>query len=111
MSDLLIGIRRFKNCVRWRKFCIDKAREEENAEEENSDTDVDEEEIIKFERKGDEGLKTGLKPEVRRNAPIASLEVESFLNEVENNLIKQVDEYFCENVTVEEQDDDGKVIT
>ena len=59
---------------------------------EEGKTDVgNKEEVIKFEQKGDEGLKTGLKPKVIRKAPTSLLEVESFLNEVKNILIKQVD--------------------
>lgn len=87
------------------------SREKEDNEANIITDDEDSKTEVNFCRRGDEGLKTGLQPDKRRNAHIASNDVESFLIEVEKELIKQVDNHFCKDVKIEEQNEKGEVFT
>ena len=105
LSDLIIGLKRFRNTVRWKCFFQEEKRKKNelqnsplsqttlndkfNFSEEN---DVDDENV-NLNINEEEGLKSGLTPgKTTQNAPIGSPEVESFLKEVEQQLITQVNE-------------------
>ena len=94
LSDLLIGLKRFRNAIRWKAFFQEKADEASNktvkvkeiAEDKSTSTS---------ESKG--SLNTKMKPSNKsKNAPVASKNVEAFLKEVEITLIKQVNLFYDE---------------
>ena len=101
LSDLLIGLKRFRNVVRWKWFFAEKKRIEKEAKESplsqttfsqkfNFDDEDNEKTKIKANQ---EGLNSGLKAtNLTQNAPIGSTETEGFLREVERALITQVSE-------------------
>ena len=99
LADLLIGLKRFRNTVRWKWFITEeKRRKREKAtsplsqitlSSNSSSSDEDSEKENKKE--DEEGLKSGLKSVATvNNAPIGSTEVEAFLKEIEYELIAQV---------------------
>ena len=99
MSDLLIGLKRFRNATRWKVFFKEKANEENNSK------NREEEEISKSKEgfipsiilSHNEGLNTNLKPSNKsKNAPVASKQVEDFLKEVEITLVKQLNSFYDE---------------
>ena len=99
LSDLIIGLGRFRNTVRWKWFFTEEKRKKNeklnsplsqntlNSEfsfnNYNSENDTDHETEDKEIHKG---LKSGLKlATTTQNAPIASPDVEAFLKDVEKN--------------------------
>ena len=101
LSDLLIGLKRFRNVVRWKWYFAEKKRIEKEAKERltsqntfSSKPNIDEEDNEKTKIKANqEGLNSGLKAtNLTQNAPIGSIETEGFLKEVERALITQVSE-------------------
>ena len=106
LSDLLIGLKRFRNVVRWKHFFAEKKRKEEELKNSplsqpafNNKFSFETEENENARQTNPEGLKSGLKPANQtQNAPIGSPETESFLKELEETLIKQVmDDTFTKN--------------
>ena len=96
LGDLLIGLKRFRNVVRWKAFFQEKADEQSNSKsrtEENSTiANENNSTITSISR---EGLNTNLKAKNKSsNAPIASKQVEAFLKDIETTLIKQANNYF-----------------
>ena len=94
LSDLLIGLKRFRNAIRWKAFFQERADEENNktikvkeiAEDKSTSTS-----------KSKGSLNTKMKPSNKsKNAPVASKNVEAFLKEVEITLIKQVNLFYDE---------------
>ena len=98
LSDLLIGLKRFRNVVRWKHFFAEKKRKEEELKNSplsqpafNNKFSFETEENENARKANSEGLKSGLKPENQtQNDPIRSLETESFLKELGDTLIKRV---------------------
>jgi hypothetical protein len=86
LQDLLIGIKRFKNAVRWKWFWMEKARMEKEGTLGYKGAGSSElKDIIKQNEPIEEaqGLGTGLKRTSTANsAPTASPQVEVFLDEV-----------------------------
>jgi len=99
LSDLLIGLKRFRNVVRWKYFFAEKKRVEEESKDSplsqnafNSRFSFNE---IENEEKAmnNQSLNSGLKAaNTTQNAPIGSPETESFLKELERILITQAAE-------------------
>jgi hypothetical protein len=95
LQDLSIGIKRFKNTVRWKWFWIEKARLENERTLRNKgigSTKI--KEISKQEEPTQEaqGLGTGLKRTSTANsAPTVSPQVEVFLDEVAERLLTELD--------------------
>ena len=108
ISDLIIGLKRFRNSVRWKWFFQEEKRKKnelknsllnksaydrdkifnDNDEENESPTSIRQ-----------EGLKSGLAPvKTTQDAPIGSPEVEGFLKEVEIKLIDQINKEDFSNV-------------
>ena len=106
LSDLLIGLKRFRNVVRWKHFFAEKKRKEEELKNSplsqpafNNKFSCETEENENARQTNPEGLKSGLKPANQtQNAPIGSPKTESFLKELEETLVKQVmDDTFTKN--------------
>lgn len=76
-ADLLIGIRQFKNSVRWKEFWL----KYEEGSETDSEGVMEEEEIY-----DEEGLNTKLRPK-SKSAMKGSDQLESFLTQVERELL------------------------
>jgi hypothetical protein len=95
LQDLLIGIKRFKNTVRWKWFRIEKARlENERTLGNKGDGSTEIKEISKQEEPTQEaqGLGTGLKRMSTANSALtASPQVEVFLDEVAERLLTELD--------------------
>ena len=95
LQDLLIGIKRFKNTVRWKWFWIEKARlENERTLGNKGDGSTKMKEISEQEEPTQEaqGLGTGLKRTSTANSvPTASPQVEVFLDEVAERLLTELD--------------------
>jgi hypothetical protein len=95
LQDLLIGIKRFKNTVRWKWFWIEKARlENERTLGNKGDGSTEIKEISEQEEPthGAQGLGTGLKRTSTANSvPTASPQVEVFLDEVAERLLTELD--------------------
>jgi hypothetical protein len=95
LQDLLIGIKRFKNAVRWKWFWIEKARlENERTLGNKGDGSTEIKEISKQEEPTQEaqGLGTGLKRMSTANSALtASPQVEVFLDEVAERLLTELD--------------------
>jgi hypothetical protein len=94
LQDLLIGIKRFKYAVRWKWFWMEKARMEKEGILENKVRSTKLKE--RFEQnepiKEVQGLGTGLKRTSTANlAPMASPQVEVFLNVVAEQLLMELD--------------------
>ena len=101
LSDLLIGLKRFRNAVRWKAFFMEKAEEQknkENKEHSNEHSPIEEasnENASNVDTISNGSLNTNLKAENKSvNAPIASKQVEAFLNETEKSLIEQVNSFY-----------------
>ena len=103
LADLIIGLKRFRNTVRWKWFFQEEKRKKkeltdsppsQNALNRNfsfNDYDTNENENNNPDKEINEGLKSGLKPaQTTQNAPIGSPEVEGFLHQVEQKFIAQV---------------------
>ena len=105
LADLIIGLKRFRNTVRWKWFFQEEKRKKKELK--NSPlSQIALNGVFNFNDYNDsiegnnnpdndknEGLKSGLKPvQTTQNAPIGSPEVEEFLYEVEQKLIAQVNE-------------------
>jgi hypothetical protein len=90
LEDLLIGLKRFRNSVCWKWFFLELAKNKRqyftlHTPQSNSDPlqEPKDEVII------NQGLATGVKPKQRfAQSPQASIEVESFLKDVECALLK-----------------------
>jgi len=109
LSDLLIGLKRFRNVVRWKYFFAEKKR----VEEESKDSPLSQNafnsrfsfnEIENEEKaKNNQSLNSGLKAaNTTQNAPIGSPETESFLKELERIIITQAAE---EKIPKKERDE------
>ena len=106
LSDLIIGLKRFRNTVRWKWFFLEEKRKKneiqnsplsQNALDSNFSfenySDENDENVDPNIKTINEGLKSGLTPEKTiQDAPIGSPEVESFIKEVEQHLITIVNE-------------------
>ena len=83
LSDLLIGLKRFRNAVRWKAFFQEKAEEQKNKVQSNDNSTIEEvsnENAPTIESISNGSLNTNLKAENKSiNAPIASKQVEAFL--------------------------------
>ena len=89
ISDLLIGLKRFRNATRWKAFFHENRKGDDNKNDNNYNKKNDESISSSLEIASERGLNTNLKPtNMSNNAPIASNEVESFLKEVETTLIQ-----------------------
>ena len=75
-ADLLIGIRQFKNSVRWKAFRL--------KYEEGSETDS--EGVMEEDKFDEEGLSTNLRPK-SKSAMKGSDQLESFLTQLERELL------------------------
>jgi hypothetical protein len=95
LQDLLFGIKRFKNAVRWKWFWMEKARMEKEGTLGNKGTGGTKlKDIIEQDEPIEEiqGLGTGLKRMSTANlAPMASPQVEVFLDEVAERLLTELD--------------------
>ena len=93
LSDLLIGLKRFRNSVRWKEAAHirkleakkDKLSPKSVINSFNFDETEDEIEVPR------EGFKTNLKGSSPKSAPRGSDEVEAFLIEIERKLITEFD--------------------
>ena len=104
LSDLIIGLKRFRNTVRWKWFFLEEKRKKneiqnsplsQNALDSNFSfenySDENDENVDPNIKTINEGLKSGLTPEKTiQDAPIGSPEVESFIKEVEQQLVEKV---------------------
>ena len=96
LGDLLIGLKRFRNAVRWKAF-FQEREEGTRTNEEEVRENPEEPKPAKTCRVRDlnKGLCTNLKPQNRsKMAPIASDNVESFIKEVERTLLTQAISFF-----------------
>ena len=75
-ADLLIGLRQFKNSVRWKEFWI----RNKNVDMEETSSEEEEEEFVK------EGLGTQLKPK-SKGAFRGSEDLENFFTQLERELL------------------------
>ena len=91
LGDLLIGLKRFRNVVRWKAFFQEKADEQSNSKGRNEkNSKIANEDNSTTESISKEGLNTNLKAKNKSsNAHIASKQVEAFLKDIETTLIKQ----------------------
>ena len=95
LSDLLIGLKRFRNAIRWKAFFQEKAEEENNKTVKRTKELAEDKSTSTSESKG--SLNTKMKPSNKsKYAPMASRKVEAFLKEVETTLIKQVNLFYDE---------------
>jgi GIY-YIG catalytic domain len=93
ISDIVNGLRRFKDVVRWKDF--HRLQHEEKEKRWSINNNIDN---LKFELNNDDntskGLKTGLKAtKVNLSAPRASEKVETFLHTLETTLLDQAFNY------------------
>ena len=98
LSDLLIGLKRFRNVVRWKYFFAEKKRIEKELKDSplsqttyNSKFNFEKDENENTPKLlNQEGINSGLKATNNtQNAPIGSPELEGFLRELERTLITQ----------------------
>jgi GIY-YIG catalytic domain len=88
ITDLVNGLRRFKDAVRWKDF--HRLQQDEREKRLKIQAKI----IIDEPMDDNDGLGTGLKPtKVNLSAPRASEEVEFFLQALEGNLLEQAFEY------------------
>ena len=113
LGDVLIGLRRYRNSTRWKEFFLNNKDEDQNVQsfttsptslssqescftlESESDNFFD----FNFNNDSDNenskpGLGTNAKPTAKANAPIGSVELESFLNNLEEELISRVEDFY-----------------
>ena len=100
LGNLLVGLKRFRNVVRWKEFILLKLKENDNKDKNSTITnsemnDLETNCISNQERKEfPNSLRTNLKPSNTFNqAPVGSNMLENFLKEVKNTLIDQVYNY------------------
>ena len=91
LSDLLIGLKRFRNSVRWKEAAHIRKMEEQSKRLSpksviNSFNFNETEDLIEPPR---EGLKTNLRSTKPKSAPKGSEEVEAFLIEIERKLLTE----------------------
>ena len=92
LADLLIGLKRFRNAVRWKEFFfLEKLKKlkEKNLSPtstiNNFDFNEDEEKIE------EEGLGTNLKSNYVKSAPKGSDKTEAFLRDIERTLLQELE--------------------
>ena len=102
LGDLLIGLKRFRNTVRWKEFFrLEKLKKlQRNLSPTSTINNFDfekggEEEIVPE----DEGLWTKLKPSFTKSAPKGSDELETFLRELERKLLSDLETTAPKNLT------------
>jgi len=93
-QNLLVGLKRFRNSVRWKFYWLEEERKREEGKPYLDGEADSKKEILKPEPrfdKGSEGLGTGLKkPNTANSVPMASKEVEAFLDDVVHTLLKDL---------------------
>ena len=94
LGDLLVGLKRFRNVVRWKEFFLNQQKENEEKTSESENDLLSNAEVIQEEKEFPRSLGTNLKPTICKQAPIGSNNLESFLSEVESTLINQVYDYY-----------------
>ena len=102
LGDLLIGLKRFRNAVRWKEFFrlekIKKLRKNLSPTSTITDFDFEDAEEDNFEPK-DEGLGTRLKPNFTTSAPRGSDTLETFLRDLERKLLSDLETSTPKNLT------------
>lgn len=107
LGDHLMGLRRFRNSVKWRyHFLTEKEKTKQDTLSEsiteklndNIDTNID----LVFET--NKGLGTNLRAKIiMKKSPPLSNEVESFLQEVKTKLMKGLDHFMIRNNKIEQE--------
>eukprot|EP00957_Ditylum_brightwellii_P144615 11016801-Ditylum_brightwellii.AAC.1 len=107
MEDLILGLRKLRNAVRWKEFWRLKAsktktmgKEEENIEttDANNISNMSEESSSKEEEIELEGLCTRLsRTESTKQAPCESANLETFFHCLESTLLEEAREYKAPN--------------
>ena len=88
LEDLLIGLKRFRNSVRWKWFFMEVKRKELEQKSPTSTKHTQQSNFVLTQETEEDlivnlGLETGVKPKQRfTQAPQASLQVEAFLKDV-----------------------------
>jgi len=103
LADVINGLHRFKDAVRWKAFhkCLQEEKDKENQSSTHNTTDNTQEEEEQ-QQTHNPGLKTNLKPtKINLAAPRADDEIEGFLQQLEQELLTQaldeVDAKGCNN--------------
>jgi hypothetical protein len=98
LGDVLVGLGRFKNAVRWRYFWTERKSQSIYVEDSHSSGTYSEESsnssydiTLPYVNRGDTGgLGTGLRVSKAKQAPQASPDVEAFLREVDRAILLNV---------------------
>ena len=94
-SDLFVGLKRFKNQVRWKEFFL-KKKENNNCDgddnDNNNDNKDENKDIEDFTdaKNNDKGLGSNPRATKFNPAPCGSTEVKAFLTDVEKTLLKKL---------------------
>ena len=86
LSDLLIGLKRYKNSIRWKEyFIINKENsDQQNKNNDNNSKNDAENSTINLSDVSSSSLNTSLKPKNRqKNAPVGTPQLEVFFDELE----------------------------
>ena len=96
LGDLTIGLKRFKNTIRWKEYFLINENEIETLDNSDELSTSSTGETISSFNSGNL-LNTKLKPKNRsRNAPPGTLAMEGFFKELEENLLWRLDKYYDE---------------
>jgi len=91
LTDVINGLRRFKDAVRWKAFhkYLQEEKDKENQSSTHNTTHNTQEEEVQ-QQTHNPGLKTNLKPtKINLSAPRADDEIEGFLQQLEEELLTQ----------------------
>jgi len=94
--NVLVGLKRFCNLVRWKFYWLEEERKRKDEgklalEEEPESREIEVPTMEPCIGRGSEGLGTGLrKPNTANSVPIASKDVEAFLDDLVHTLLKDL---------------------
>ena len=126
LSNVLIALRSYRNSTRWKEFFINNKQDERRGTIEDSEPALispgspsekscfssnNEDKYFDFDfetKEGNSGLGTGAKPTGKADAPIGSPDLEAFLNELEEELIARVEDFFYNEKLLERFKDENE---